>query len=76
MINYALFEDDTGFNTGEFGDLFQSNAGIEDYNFDQLLGGMIGTFGTYSSDLLTSIGPYSNPGICTCSDTFLSAKKI
>ena len=56
---------------GEFGSYSNVNGGLKsNYDFNTVKGGMIGVFGTYTSSL-NSLGPYSNPGLCTCAETTL-----
>lgn len=45
------------------------------YDFNTVKGGMIGVFGTFEGSL-NSLGPYSNPGLCTCADTNLLATTV
>ena len=46
VINYAEFRDDTGFAKLEFGNRLESNAGIQNYDFDKIDGGFIGVYGS------------------------------
>ena len=61
---------------GTFGSFSNVNGGIKNYDFNDIKSGMIGVFGTFTSESLNSMGPYSNPGICTCDDTTLYTVSI
>jgi len=76
VINFAEFRADTGFVKLEFGNRLESNAGILNYDFDKIDGGFIGVYGSYTDDLISSLGPYSNPGICSCEDTKIVSTSI
>ena len=64
VINYLKMEDDFGTDV-TFGQWILVNGGMKTYSFDVANGGFIGFFGT-STDMINQLGPYYDPGICTC----------
>ena len=40
---------------------------MKNYNFDLANGGFIGVYGT-NTDMINSLGPYYDPGICNCDE--------
>lgn len=59
-----------------FGSYSLINGGYRtNYDFNKPRGGMIGVYGT-STEMLNSLGPYSDPGSCECSETTLVAPTI
>ena len=53
-----------------WGSFFDVTGDFMEHDFDVSNGGFIGVYGSYT-DMLNAVGPYYNPGDCTCDDTEL-----